>query len=133
MPLRVSVDEEKVLITGILAGVVDVDEVIDRVCRGLEELDAGKQLKILADLRGQEPHWNPAEIREFAGFVGENRSLFADRAVAVVVSQTVQYGIVRMFQAYTDDIISVFDIFYDLDEATRWLGMPAGTLAAAEH
>ena len=47
--------------------------------------------------------------------------------IAVVVGRSLEYGLQRMMQAYTNDWAGVmeFGIFYSVEEARSWLRGPA--------
>ena len=77
----------------------------------------------LTDLREAAHHTGPEDIRRIAGLLSRSLERIAEGRAAVVVSQAVSFGMMRMLQAYVDGIPFEIRIFYDLAEARRWLGL----------
>jgi hypothetical protein len=44
-----------------------------------------------------------------------------DVKVAFVVGRKLEYGLFRMFEAFSSDGRTSIDVFYDMDEAEAWL------------
>lgn len=82
---------------------------------------------ILFDLTRSSDSSRGAEEMRHIGKVFENH---APRArLALLVSNSLSYGLSRMFQAYIDGAVAESAVFYDYDEAWAWCN---SRLSAAE-
>jgi hypothetical protein len=84
-------------------------------------------MNVLTDLRGLDASTlSSDQIRAFAASNNLRADLFGSGRTAVVVSERVTFGLLRMFQFHTD--AAGFDqrAFYSLEEARRWLAETPG-------
>ena len=62
-----------------------------------------------------------AEIQDVARFLGEHADAIGRRC-AVLVTEDVHFGLIRMGSTYTQDTGVQTEIFRDMSEALTWLG-----------
>ncbi|MBN2431540.1 MAG: STAS/SEC14 domain-containing protein [Acidobacteria bacterium] len=74
------------------------------------------------------------DIRSIVGYLARNAGLIPDNRHAIVVSQQLQFGMMRMFQLLVDDNPNfTCQVFYDEAEARRWLDEGPGADAPRDH
>jgi len=83
-------------------------------------------LRVLAD-RTLAPAPDTAAVRTMMGFIEANAERFRGVLWAMVVPDTVSYGMARMGQAILDRIGLTYQIFHDVPSAERWLRGASGT------
>ena len=79
----------------------------------------------LYDLRARAAPFTTEEIRAIVDQTLQHGPLRpANSKTAIVVSETLKYGLVRMFESFAalEGITTETRPFYDLTEAVRWLG-----------
>jgi len=95
--------------------------------QGLEELVGHPQFApgtdVLVDLVGHVHQTTSADIRSLAQALMDESERLAGTRLAVAVSQTVSYGMVRMLQTFLEDAPFDVAVFRDLQEAKEWLGV----------
>jgi hypothetical protein len=80
-------------------------------------------MAIVWDLRrGGLKLFTEESIRATVEFVAQRLATRGHGKGALVVSQQVDYGIGRMFEAYTDQVPAELRVFRDFDEAMGWAG-----------
>jgi len=68
---------------------------------------------------------SPEVLRQFAQFVMDQYPIAASPVnIAVVAPKDLSYGLARMYDAFSQRIPWIFEIFRDLDAAADWLGLP---------
>jgi hypothetical protein len=77
----------------------------------------------IADVRGVTPSIPSHEVREVAGLLRAMAPQLKSVPVAIVVSSTVLFGLVRMLELMLDDVISIKP-FHDFESARDWLANP---------
>jgi hypothetical protein len=120
MPVNFRIDVARKLVISECQGVVTGADLFDH--QSLLGADPRFQPDFwqLFDFTGAtEIHVSVEDVRELAA-----RSPFrAGSKRAVVVSRPVHFGLVRMFDALTDEHAVDLRVFYDVAEAWAWLGM----------
>lgn len=126
MPIHTAIDKTTEVLRRTLTGEVTVDELIASFEDSLSHPDYRAGMNSLTDLREYGHQSSTADIRKIADFfIGHTEDIRGGMA-AIVVSQTVSYGMVRMLQAYLDASPVSVGVFYDLGEAEQWLGIGDG-------
>ena len=123
MPIDVSIDEKRHLVHRTVEGAVSMDEIIANLEKTLLHPDYRIGMKDLTDLRDYVHQSGSEDMRRLAQYIISRSNAAGDFKSALVVSETVTYGMLRMLQIQLDSLPSEIAIFYDLDEAERWLGI----------
>jgi hypothetical protein len=80
-------------------------------------------MAIVWDLRrGSLKPFRGDSIQSMVEFVAKRLAVRGHGKGALVVSQQVNYGIGRMFEAYADQVPAELRVFQDFDEAMGWVG-----------
>ncbi len=64
---------------------------------------------------------SPTEVQELAELHRPHAEMLRHTRIAVLVTRSVDYGIVRMWEAFTDDLGLAHAPFYELETAEAWL------------
>lgn len=98
--------------------------------RACAEREADPQISpgipVLVDCREVEPPDSTETVRYVADCVMRLASRSACGPVAIVVSTDVEYGMARMYMAYTDNVHPNTQVFRSIESARKWLGMEGG-------
>jgi hypothetical protein len=76
----------------------------------------------LTDLREYVHGATKEDMARIAQHIIGHGEAAAGMRAALVVSTAVSYGMARMLQIHLDDLPLEISVFYDIDEAERWLG-----------
>ncbi len=129
MPTEFAIDREHGLVISRGTGVFRHADFLDHMARLGRCPDFRPEFNQLVDCRGFDA------VKLTAGDLQDlgERSIFAASAKrAFVVASQVQYGLGRMFAAYRElKSGQTTMVFRTLEEAVRWLGLPAGYDPAA--
>ena len=123
MPVEFRVDKKNNLLVRRISGEVSVSEIIEYLEKGLRHPDYEVGMKSLTDLRDYVPTITSSEIREIAEYLLSDAEARKGMAAALVVSQKVSYGLMRMLQELSENPEFSISVFYDMDEAKKWLGV----------
>jgi hypothetical protein len=123
MSIEVTLDKEQDLITRTLSGQFPIDDIIAKLKETVEHPDYHPGMKSLNDLREFVPVSDSSNVRRMAEYLLANAAEREGLRAAIVVSRTVDYGMTRMLQAMADTPSFSLAVFYDIDEAKRWLGV----------
>ena len=77
-------------------------------------------MRMLWDLRNAQFEFSSSEIRELAAFA-KKRSPFSDLRMAFVVAGDLDFGLLRMFEAYRETGSARTAVFRDKEAALGWL------------
>ncbi len=81
-------------------------------------------MSVLVDCREVEPPDSTETIKYLADCVARNSAALQCGPVAIVVASDVEYGMARMYLAYTDLVHPDTEVFRDLESAEAWLRRP---------
>lgn len=123
MPVDIVIDEKNGLVVRKLTGEVSVDEIIASFAATICRPDYQPGMNTLVDLTAYTHQNDTADMRKIADFFLAHRDRVKGARAAVVVSQTVSFGMVRMLQTFLDRTQMLLEVFYDLGEARAWLGL----------
>jgi hypothetical protein len=65
---------------------------------------------------------NTADVRDIGKALIPFLDQIADCRIAGVVSVASHFGVVRMFQGVTNDMLRNLQVFYDMENAREWVG-----------
>ena len=101
---------------------------VQDVCDELDQYYSDRYTKlILWDLTNADPStWSGNEVMTLISKAKEYAHLRKDGKTAHVLSRDIDYGIARMYQAYSEIERFQFEVgvFRDMKEALQWLGVP---------
>ena len=123
MPVHVRIDKNSSVLYRTLTGLVTVDDMIASFHETLQDPDYRAGMNSLTDLSAYAHQNSTADMRRLADFFIAHSDDIRGAKAAIVVSLKVSYGMVRILQAYLDVAPVNVEIFYDLQEAERWLGI----------
>jgi hypothetical protein len=118
MPIIVNVDHEHAEVRAIAVGAVTFDDVRSHLL--LERHFRGLAYKELIDARGAWISFDEGETRKIAELIQKDGRETALGPTAVVVSDDVAFGVVRMIEVLVEDVCQVKP-FRDAEEARSWL------------
>lgn len=130
MPASVWIGDDG-LVHADLSGLVALETFLEQLQSTLDSPEFRPGMSILVDARSAAHHMGSADMARVARLLAVNQLRIAGGRGAIVVSQTVTYGMMRMLQARVDSMPFAFSVFYDLQEALAWLGMAPRTYGAA--
>jgi hypothetical protein len=122
MPIDFHIDKTHQMVRISLEGVVNVNTFLETLESVLSHPDFYPRMSTLIDLTQATHGATVDDITKIAEYVIANRERLEGGKVAIVVSRTVTYGLMRMFQAHVDTLRVGLNVFYDMDKARRWLG-----------
>ena len=135
MPAEFAIDKSNDILLRKVSGEVSPGEIMASLAESISHPDYHPGMRSLIDMRGFVSKSKYTDIRQLAGFLSEHVDAIKGMQAAVVVSRVVDYGLTRMMQALVDSPDFSIAVFYDIDEAKKWLGAvsspetspPAGT------
>jgi hypothetical protein len=132
MPHQIKLNEELGVVVVRHDGKIDITE----LRQVLDELVAlpGFQpgLKVVSDFRGSETPLTGDEIRGLAEYARRAHHAVGTTKWAIIASNTLTYGLARMYSALNQDFDVTIHVFHDLEELNGWLelGLSADDILA---
>jgi hypothetical protein len=124
MAIDVTIDTESHLVSRTVTGAYNLDEMIVSIEATFQHPDHRPGMKELTDLRECVHGATKEDVASLVECVLAHREAATGTRAAVVVSTAVTYGMSRMAQIRLDGFPSEIAVFYDMEEAKRWLGIP---------
>lgn len=124
MAIDVTIDTESHLVCRTVTGAYSLDQMIASIEATFQHPDYRPGMKELADFRECVHGATKEDVASLVECVIGHREAASGTRAAVVVSTAVTYGMSRMAQIYLDGFPSEIAVFYDMEDAKRWLGMP---------
>jgi hypothetical protein len=124
MPIITNVDPERGEVHAVAVGTVTFDDVRNHLL--LERHFGGLAYKEFVDARGAWISLSAAENREIAEMLRNLRRESRLGPTAVLVSDDVAFGVIRMLEALVEDVCEVKP-FRDEQEARAWLATSTPT------
>jgi len=105
------------------SGPVNGKDIIEALIKMLQDPDFKEGMDALWDFRTvHSGNSETAEIREIVSFVRANQKKRGiNYRVALVVSRDIDFGLARMFEAYSHELPFDIQIFKDFNDAQKWL------------
>ena len=123
MPINYAIKKPigPVIITA--SGIVKGKDIIEGLGRMLQDPDFKEGMDALGDFRTvHSANSETADIREIVSFVRANqKKRGSNYRVALVVSRDIDFGLARMFEAYSQELPFDIQIFKDIKDAEQWL------------
>lgn len=121
MPVEHRVDQEKGVIAATFKGPMPLQEVIGQIESVLKSLGDQPCTGVLSDIQGLEHQASSEDIKTVSDLIASYSDTVRGLKLALVVSEPVMYGMMRMLQARLDTVPLDVGVFYELDDAKRWL------------
>jgi len=118
--IRFLPSEQRVVVTG--EGDLAVSDMMDAASRIYSDAQFEPDMRMMADFRAARLMLSADNVWTIAGFVSRNLELRGKGRCAVVTGRDVDYGVVRMAQAYLDDVAVELSAFRNIEDAEGWLG-----------
>ena len=128
MPITWDIDEGARLVTVRVVGPLTLDGARQTMMELYAQPSYRPPMVDLWDLRAAEIESGPGDVQAFVRFMQGNRGDRGTDLTALVVSNMVDFGISRMYQAHAEASLPIsVRAFTRLDEAYEWLdrAMPA--------
>lgn len=123
VPIEEAIDKEAGVIRRKYTGMVSGEEIIANFDETVNRPEYRPGMKSLMDFRGYEHQLDSKDMRKMAEFFIEHAESVKGAKAAVVVAHTVSYGLVRMLQVYVEAAPVQVEVFFEMEEAERWLGI----------
>jgi hypothetical protein len=129
MPVTYAIDPTKKLIRTRCAGPITLQEVIDHFHTLGQDPTCPDRLDVLLDVSEAQSLPQSAQIRGVSEALGKLRKKVRFGACAIVASSDAFFGMMRVFEAMSQEYFRVIRVFRAAPEAEEWLRsqqMPAG-------
>jgi hypothetical protein len=134
MPITFDIRPEKKLAIAVHEGLVPDAEFLSAYASLYADARFDVTFDLLVDLRQADSSARSTEaLKEFAACVGE-RYPDADShpRVAVVATESISFGLARMYEAFSDTVPWEFRVFREFQDALEWLGADGDLLDPTE-
>ncbi|MDH3497054.1 MAG: hypothetical protein OER21_09835 [Gemmatimonadota bacterium] len=126
MPLSYRLLPEHDLIWTTATGVLTDGDVLEHKRRLVADPACHPNMRELSDIRPvSELQVTPNGVQLMAAMDSRDAAQLGDHHMALVANEDVVVGMARMYAAFTADHLPRVGVFRSLDEALRWLGLPA--------
>ena len=123
MPVTIRVDKDAGIVYTTVEGIYTADDLLAAFDELFHNSDFRPGMNGITDLRGAATYPPAAEGIRIARYLIQHQHKIGKSRTAVLVTGDVSFGTTRMFQSYSGDSTLQTKIFYDLDEARKWLGL----------
>lgn len=120
MPISYTVDREQRILFSTWIGKITADDLRRHWATAFADPEALAIGRSLADVREASPALTGDEMAELVREIAAPRLAGRTWTVALLVAKPAQYGVSRQYQVFAEQF-SRDSIFYDRDEAVRWL------------
>ena len=121
MPITYTIDRQQNLIHTMGAGDITFAEVLDHFQALAADPAFNPGTDVLLDLLGCTSPPSNAQVREAAAFLEHRSVRLRFGRCAVVASQDVMYGMMRIFQVFAESAFASIRVFRNLEDARLWL------------
>ena len=123
MPVEVSIDRTRRVVFITISGTVGMDSWISKLDAVLSMPEYEVGMWGLIDIREADHQTGIEDIAKMARYLVHNYRRIKGSKVAVVTGKTVSYGLMRMLETQLLGLPFKFRVFYEMEEAERWLGL----------
>ena len=120
MPFTVSIDSA----TGTSIVVGKAELTVPEILEGIKsncEMPGFTGARSLWDLRDASFSLSREEVRSLAEFAGRGSTLRPPARLAFVASRNLEFGLLRMFEAFREQEGVEIEVFRDYEEALKWV------------
>ena len=121
MPVTYTIDSARNIIHTRCEGSVSFEEVITHFKTLTSDPKCPPRLNVLLDLTGVTSAPTSEQIRRVSSVIGDSRKHLVFDTCAIAVSSELIYGMMRMFEVFTEENFRQARTFRGLDEAQEWL------------
>ena len=121
MPVRYQLDQANGLIRTSCVGIVTLEEVIDHFRELAQDPDCPDYLDVLLDLTKQTSLPRSDDLREVTAAIRSVQQRVRFGFCAIVASTDALFGMLRMFQVFTEDLFREAQVFRSSPDADAWL------------
>lgn len=122
MPISYQIDEEHNLVLTTGSGVITDEDILQHKNRLLSDPNFKPGMRELSDLRGIERlDVTPDGVMKMVQHDETHAPEVTAHRLAIVASKDVVYGMARMYQSLTEQIVVNVRIFRDFEAARAWL------------
>jgi hypothetical protein len=121
MPVLYDIDVPNGLIRTRCVGDVTLEEVLEHFKTLAQDPECPDHLDVLLDLSEETSLPRSDELREVAWAIRKIQGRVQFRACAVVTRTNALYGMLRVFQVFTEGLFGEFQVFRSAEEAGAWL------------
>ena len=125
MPTTVRADPARGMLHLDVRGVLSTGEMVAALDEGEAAFGGHPVRRVLSDHRGVVVASTPVQVAAILDRLGRRGGAFRGARCAVVVAQPASYGMMRMLATHAEQIPMTVQVFWDYDEASRWLDQPA--------
>ena len=122
MAILYRIDPGQRLVEMHISGEINVAEVEENLGRLIADPAYRPEYNALVDLSESPTLFTSEQIRSLADYVRHRMPMASSRR-AVVVKTDVAFGLIRMYEAFTEDLPRSFRVFRSLKDAQEWLGL----------
>jgi hypothetical protein len=123
MPVDIVIDTQSGLVRATIENPTSAGEFIAGFKDMLGHPDFHPGMKVLVDMLRYVHVTTGADMRRVAQTFVQSADAVSGMDVAVVVSTPVSYGVIRMLQVFVEGSPFRINVFYDMEEAKRHLGV----------
>jgi hypothetical protein len=121
MPVTYQIDRPNAIIHTKCSGNVTLEEVIGHFQKLAGDPDCPDHPDVLLDLSEQTSIPQSAELRAVAWEIGKVRPKAQFGVCAIIACQDALFGMIRMFEVFTEDLFGETGVFHSLPDAKAWL------------
>ncbi len=110
-------------VVGVARGQLTLEDMHEAVVSAWRLVE-GPRIRLLWDLRDAQFDLSPNEVRELARFI-KHQSPPGDIRTVFVVARDLEFGLVRMFEAFRETAGARTAVFRDKEQALAWLAIDA--------
>lgn len=121
MPVNYEIDTTNSIIRTQCVGNVTLDEVVNHFRQLARDPNCPERLDVLLDLREQSSIPESEQLRVVTGEIARVRRRVQFGVCAIVAPRDVLYGMLRMFQVFSEAYFREAQVFRSLAEAEQWL------------
>jgi len=121
MPVAYEIDTAKALIRTRCIGDVTLTEVIDHFQQLARDPNCPARLDVLLDLTEEATVPKSEELRVVTAEIASVRGRVQFGACAIVAPRDALYGMLRVFQVFSEEVFRETLVFRSLPEAEEWL------------
>jgi len=121
--VEVTIDKENNLVTRVVRGEVSAEDLLASISEVLDHPEFHPGMKSLTDMRDVTPQGKPSDVMAIAEVIKRKGARLTGAKAAVVVSAQIPFSMARSLQGYAGKSPFQIRVFYDMDEARRWLDL----------
>jgi hypothetical protein len=121
MPVTYQIDKPNAVIRTKCTGSVTLDEVLRHFHELTQDPDCPDQVDVLLDLSEQTSVPQRDQLRAVASRIGSIRGRVQFEACAIVACTDALFGMIRMFQVFTEEFFRETAVFRTVADAEAWL------------